>query len=156
MKINKILAVSALAISLSACNATTGNKGTIGTLLGAGGGALLGSQIGGGKGKLAAVAVGAVAGAFLGKSVGDSLDDLDRIKMQQTSQVALERIPDGQVSGWQNPNSGNSGTITPTRTFQEAGTYCREYQQTVVINGQQQTAYGCACRQPDGSWKIKS
>ena len=152
----RVLLVATLALSLSACNATTGNKGTMGTLLGAGGGALLGSQIGGGKGKLAAVAVGAVAGAFLGKSVGDSLDDLDRMKMQQTSQVSLERIPDGQVSGWQNPNSGNSGTITPTRTFQEAGTYCREYQQTVVINGQKQTAYGSACRQPDGSWKIKS
>jgi hypothetical protein len=31
---------------------------------------------------------------------------------------------------------------------------CREFQQTIVVNGQQQPAYGRACEQPDGSWKI--
>jgi surface antigen len=41
------------------------------------------------------------------------------------------------------------------RTYQtSAGQYCREYQQTIVVGGQSQSAYGTACRQPDGSWKI--
>ena len=31
---------------------------------------------------------------------------------------------------------------------------CREFQQTLVVNGQEQPGYGKACRQPDGSWKI--
>ena len=42
MNKNNILMVCLITIILSACNATTGNKSTIGTLLGAGGGALLG------------------------------------------------------------------------------------------------------------------
>jgi len=31
---------------------------------------------------------------------------------------------------------------------------CREYQSTVVIAGRPQPAYGTACRQEDGSWRI--
>jgi len=34
------------------------------------------------------------------------------------------------------------------------GQTCREYQSTVVVNGQQQPSYGTACLQPDGSWRI--
>jgi surface antigen len=30
---------------------------------------------------------------------------------------------------------------------------CREYQSQVVIGGRRQTAYGTACRQPDGTWR---
>ncbi|MCZ6875908.1 MAG: hypothetical protein O7G88_20660 [bacterium] len=41
------------------------------------------------------------------------------------------------------------------RTYQiDSGQYCREYQQTVVIGGQEDRAFGTACRQPDGSWQI--
>jgi hypothetical protein len=32
--------------------------------------------------------------------------------------------------------------------------YCREYQQTVIIGGVQQQAYGVSCQQADGSWKL--
>lgn len=31
---------------------------------------------------------------------------------------------------------------------------CREYNAQVMIGGQPQPAYGWACQQPDGSWKI--
>lgn len=31
---------------------------------------------------------------------------------------------------------------------------CREFTRTIVIDGEEQTAYGTACRQSDGSWKI--
>ncbi len=75
--------------------------------------------------------------------------------MQRTSQKALERNRSGQSSGWSNPDSGHRGTVTPTRTYQTAaGRPCREYQQTVTIDGKTERAYGRACRQPDGSWKI--
>ena len=30
---------------------------------------------------------------------------------------------------------------------------CREFQETVMIDGKAQRAYGTACRQPDGTWK---
>ncbi len=45
--------------------------------------------------------------------------------------------------------------MTPVETYQrDDGQYCREFQQTVTIGGKTEEAYGTACRQPDGSWKI--
>ena len=35
-----------------------------------------------------------------------------------------------------------------------AGGPCREFQESVIIDGKTQRAYGTACRQPDGTWKI--
>lgn len=65
-------------------------------------------------------------------------------------------VPVGQQIAWNNPQTGNSGTITPIRegTSQTTGWYCREYQTTVRIGRRDEQAYGTACRQPDGSWQI--
>lgn len=153
MKIKNTLMVGVVALGLAACQ--SGPKAQLGGLLGAGGGALAGSQIGSGKGQLTAVAIGALGGMLLGNSIGNSLDELDQMKMSNTTQRTLEVVRDGQTSTWQNPNSGNSGSVVPLRTYQAAGSYCREFQQTVTVGGQQQSAYGTACRQPDGTWKIK-
>ena len=32
--------------------------------------------------------------------------------------------------------------------------YCREYTREIVIDGETQTAYGTACMQADGSWRL--
>lgn len=34
--------------------------------------------------------------------------------------------------------------------------YCREYTREVIVDGRPAQAYGRACRQPDGSWRIVS
>jgi surface antigen len=151
----KVAIVAIVTLALAGCLDGSGPKQTIGTLGGAAGGALIGSQIGGGKGKLAAVAVGALLGAYAGGELGKSLDRADRLYAERNAQQTLETAPIGQTSGWTNPDSGHSGTITPTRTYQTASTGpCREYTQTVNIGGQTEQAYGTACRQPDGSWKV--
>lgn len=94
-------------------------------------------------------------GAMLGNQIGQQLDERDRLMMGQSFQVALEQAPDNNSSSWNNPNTGNSGHTTPTRTVVASnGTPCREFTQTVMIGGQSQQAYGTACRQADGSWKI--
>jgi hypothetical protein len=31
---------------------------------------------------------------------------------------------------------------------------CREFQQSIVVDGQPQDAYGTTCQQPDGTWKV--
>jgi surface antigen len=83
------------------------------------------------------------------------MDAADRREAQQAAVRALETAPSGSSVTWRNPDSGHSGAVTPTRTYQTAsGQYCREYQQTVTVDGQQNRAYGTACRQSDGSWKI--
>jgi surface antigen len=75
----------------------------------------------------------------------------------RNAQHTFETARTGQTTTWQNPDSGHSGSVTPTRTYQApSGEYCREYQQEIVIGGEKHQSYGTACRQPDGSWKIQN
>ena len=154
----KVVAIVAAAFLLGACaNNGQGQTQTGGSLIGAGLGALAGSQIGSGSGQLAAVAIGALAGAFLGNEVGKSLDRADKAAMERSTQRALETAPSGQTVAWRNPDSENSGTITPEPAVRrDSGEFCREYQQTVTVAGKTQEAYGTACRQPDGTWKVRN
>ncbi len=156
MKITRITSAALVVLSLSACAELQNNpKRSLGTLVGAGLGALAGSQIGGGTGRLAAVAIGALGGAYLGGEVGRSLDRADRARADRTARTALEYNRTGETVRWRNPDSGHSGTFTPTRTYQTAnGGNCREYQTTVTVGGRNRDAYGTACRQGDGTWKI--
>ncbi len=74
---------------------------------------------------------------------------------QLNAQHALEHNSTNQVASWHNPDTGRDVYVTPTRTYQNtAGQNCREYTTAVTVDGQKQTAYGTACRQSDGSWKI--
>lgn len=151
----RLLVVMMILIFATACAPNMGPKETGGAVIGAGTGALIGSQIGGGTGQLVAVAVGTLAGALIGQSVGQSLDRADNLAMQSTAQQTLEHNPSYQPGQWVNPDSGNQGSLTPTRTYQLAsGQYCREYSQEVMVAGVQQQAYGTACRETDGSWRI--
>ena len=78
-----------------------------------------------------------------------------KLYAQQTTQTALETNQAGQTSSWRNPDSGHGGSVTPTRTYRTAqGNNCREYEQTVNIGGKTQTAYGRACRDADGTWRL--
>lgn len=155
MRMTKILAVFAIFLLAGCQGYDHGVKETGGTILGGVGGALLGSQIGSGSGQIAATAAGTLLGAWLGNEIGRSLDRADRISAERSTYDALETNPDGQRSSWQNPNTGHSGYTKPVRTWQTAsGTYCRDYQTSVVIDGQTESATGTACRQEDGTWKI--
>jgi surface antigen len=156
MSFPKLALVAVLGLGLTACQ-DTGPKQGVGTVLGGVGGAVAGAQFGSGKGQLAATAAGALLGALLGSEVGKSLDRADQQYMSQTTQRTLESAPTGTAASWRNPDSGNSGTVTPTRTYQRStGEYCREYTQTVRVGGKTEEAYGTACRQPDGTWKVSS
>lgn len=143
----------AAALMLGAC-AEGGQKENIGTVLGGVGGAVAGAQFGRGTGRLAATAAGTLIGAFVGREVGRSLDRAD-IAAAQQAQARAQTAPIGQQITWSNPESGHSGTVTPRREGTDAsGNYCREFQQTVTIGGKTEQAYGTACRQPDGTWKV--
>ncbi|MCB9990616.1 MAG: glycine zipper 2TM domain-containing protein [Rhodospirillales bacterium] len=154
-KASKGLAAAFLAVTLAGCQSGP-TKQDIGTLVGAIGGGVLGSKIGKGNGQTAGTIAGTLLGAWVGNSVGASLDRADAAYMAQRTNQVLETGVTSRPVTWRNPDTGVQGTITPTRTYtQPTGQYCREFQQTVTIAGQQQKAYGTACRQPDGNWKIQ-
>ena len=130
-------------------------KETAGAVMGGIGGAVIGSGIGGGRGRLIAIIAGSIIGALIGGSIGRQLDERDRILMTHITQNTLDKAPTGQVGEWVNPDTGHRGTIAPKRTFKnKKGRYCREFQQTVTIDDETKRAYGTACRQGNGDWKI--
>jgi surface antigen len=142
-------------VLLAACQPGANQTGS--TLAGAAAGGLVGSQFGSGAGGAAMTGLGALLGALAGSDVGKRLDDADRALIEQRTRTVLDTGPAGQAQDWRNPDSGNHGTITPVRTLKRPdGAYCREYQQTVTVAGRTEQAYGTACRQLDGSWKIVS
>jgi len=144
-----IITVLACTTFLTSC-AQLSNE-DVGTMTGGVVGGLLGSQFGGGSGKVAAAAGGALLGAYLGGNIGRTMDRQDRIEMQR----ALESAPTGKSVRWKNPDSGNRYSVKPTRTYYRNKQPCREYITHVTIAGKKgQQAYGKACRQADGSWKI--
>ncbi len=134
----------------------SGTKQTIGTGAGALIGGILGSKVGGGSGQLWATGGGALLGALVGSEIGKSLDRADMQYLGQANQRA-QTAPLGESVAWNNPESGNYGTVTPVRDGRSTtGRYCREYQQEIFIGGQRETATGTACENPDGTWEIVS
>lgn len=142
-----LLLIAILASPMVACQTKEQGGAVVGGVLGG----VLGSNVGGGDGRTAAIIAGTILGAYVGSEMGRYMDENDERK----AQAALEYNRDRQMSSWHNPNTGADVTATPTRTFRSAsGENCREYQTTVTVSGKQEKAYGTACRQQDGSWKI--
>lgn len=150
-----IFSLVALSVNVRAeCQESSGGGEILGTLAGAAIGGLVGSQFGSGTGKSVAIGAGVVAGGFLGNRIGRELSCKDQEYHYDTTQNALETQKTGQTSTWTNPDTGHSGEITPTRTYTAAdGTPCREFEQTIFVDGDYENIQGTACRQPDGTWK---
>ena len=127
----------------------------MGTLLGAALGGLVGAQVGSGTGRKVAIAAGVLGGGYLGNRIGKKLSCRDQEYHYDTTQSALEYKPTGGSAAWRNPDSGHSGAVTPTRTWIAAdGTPCRDFTQTIEVDGQLETLQGTACRQADGTWQM--
>ncbi len=142
----------ARSLAIMSCKSTV-SKESAGKIIGAIQGAAIGTQIGKGKGKLAAIAAGTFLGSLIGGEIGRKLDEEDREIMTNTAQQTLENEPTGSTKSWKNPESGHSGTVTPTRTYKKKnGQPCREFSQTVADGKGSERKTGTACRQTDGTW----
>ena len=162
------LVAAGLGLSACASPGSTGGVGdacgdlgwgrVIGGVAGAAGGGFLGSRWrgAGNSTRTAATIAGTALGALAGASLGSRVDDVDCLKARDARRTAYA-APIGQPIEWDNPRTGNRGTITPTREGRDTttGAYCREFQQTVVIGGREERAFGTACRKPDGSWEVQ-
>ncbi len=155
MKFKTVAAAILIALFAAACsNNQYGEKQTVGTLGGAALGGLLGAQFGDGTGQLVATGAGVLIGGLIGSEIGRTMDEQDEMQANQAVTEA-HQAPLGETIVWNNPDSGHSGTVTPVRDGStSSGLYCREFQQTITVSGRTETAYGTACRQPDGTWKI--
>ncbi|MBC8269878.1 MAG: hypothetical protein H8E36_14105 [Rhodospirillaceae bacterium] len=140
---------------LSACAGDGDNDGEkFGTATGAVIGTVVGAKTGSGSGRVLSAGLGAIFGAWLGKIVGQKLDDRDQQQANDKAQETMETADVGQTTTWTNPDTGNSGTYTPTSARTSNGEDCRDFESSVIINGKEEKASGRACRQADGTWKI--
>ena len=147
---------------LGACTLTStgpnqqGPKQSVGTVTGM----VLGGKIAndfakGSKNENIWTLAGVTLGAFMGNEIGAALDQQDILMAQKSQYQALEYNKLNVGSTWNNPDTGNSGKIYPTRTFNRGEQPCREFTQEITIAGKTETAFGLACRMADGSWQLQ-
>lgn len=145
--------ITIVGFNMAGC--TPGNNTAGSTAAGAIAGGLLGTAIF--HNQVAGAIGGALVGGIVGNQIGQYMDRQDKINMQS----AIINTPVNQEATWTSNKAGPNGqpvtyTVRPTKNYTSDHRYCREYQTTVTVGGKVQQAYGRACRQPDGSWKIQS
>lgn len=127
----------------------TCNRDAIGTVLGAVAGGVIANQTASEENRTAATVAGVVIGGIVGNTIGRSMDNRD---VQCTGQ-ALERVGDRQTIAWKNSSNGQEYQVTPLRTYNQDGLYCREYVTRATGTTQGESTQN-ACRKPDGSWSM--
>jgi surface antigen len=155
MHLTRIAAVAALALSVAACNSDRTGE-TLGTVVGATAGGIIGNQFGSGSGKALATAAGIVAGGLIGNRIGAAADEEARQRAMQAEYQALQYGPPNTPVVWRDPEDDVYGEVVPGAPYQRGGQDCRDYTHTIYINGQPEVASGTACRLPDGTWQTIS
>lgn len=121
------------------------------TAAGALGGAAIGGALFHGDNAWAGVLGSAVVGGIVGNMIGKNMDRQDRANMRS----AIVNTPVNQQATWTNQKTRTTYVVRPIRNYRSPNhRYCREYQTTITVGGRERKAYGRACREPDGSWRI--
>lgn len=159
MRLSSVFIVTAFLLAVGAAGTARAdnNNAFWGTGIGAAVGSLVGSQFGHSGGNVAATGAGIVAGGVAGNVIGQSIDNDNRARSGSASGYAAPA-----PMTYHAPSSAPNYVAPPapppasaaTYLDSDAGTYCREYSQSVMIDGRPQETYGTACLQRDGAWHI--
>jgi surface antigen len=112
-------------------------------------------------GVLAAIGLGAGASHaqsysfFYGlSSVPLTTEDIKII--ERAAAPLFAAAPVGGVAQWQNPDSGNSGSMTLRKVYELKGMQCREVSYTMKYSDRRLPSVSKAdwCQQPSGEWKL--
>lgn len=97
-----VIAACAFLFLGSCATGDPSTRQTVGTVGGAVIGGLIGSQIGGGSGRIVAAGVGALLGGLLGHQIATMMDENDRRAAAAAEQQA-RTAPIGEPVAWSNP-----------------------------------------------------
>jgi surface antigen len=122
----------------------------VGAGVGGGSMALLANQLSGGN--AAYTAVGAVGGAGLGWVVGKLFDNHAAAEQRALTQAV--QSPPGTKVPWDNPRTGQRGTITSGVWGSDKDGPCRMVTLTAVSDGQAQAVEACVVQHRDGTWRF--
>ena len=85
-------------------------------------------------------------------SLYDQLQDQDVRLAASTLQRSLEQGRSGETLSWRNAASGATNSITPQRSILTSdGSYCRDYDETIVVGGRSGQWRNTACRDEPGN-----
>jgi surface antigen len=98
--------------------------------------------------------IDAAGGPLIGSRIGLSMDQIDQACVARI----LEFAPDRAAIRWYGASKldygGAAFAVTPLRTYERDGRFCRDYQATATIAGQDEQGFGTACRMTDGVWRV--
>jgi surface antigen len=147
-----LMFVSAVVFAVLLIGCETMTHGDEGAVIGGVVGGVVGAQVGDGSGQTAAIIIGTIAGSMIGRHIGESMDDTDRMMTART----LNDNRTNESATWINPDTGYEYSVTPTKTYDQSGSPCREFTLNATVGGQEnQDVYGTACLQADGSWLVQ-
>lgn len=94
---------------------------------------------------------GPKGGAFKGLLTAE-----DRAINSKCINKTMNEAPTGATWKWNNPKTGNSGTVTPTsKAGRHTGQTCRNLTETITLkDGRTETIAARACKKADGSWSV--
>jgi len=168
-------------LTLSAWPVHASDNTLLGTGVGAALGGFVGSQFGKGSGQLAATGAGVFLGGVMGNSVGRSMDHTNSAYYSTGGSYSSFNSYHGYPSNAPNyvappaalppqvifvqPETIDYYTPRRRAVVVEGGfvgphppkhsRHCREFTQTIRIDGRPHESYGKACLRPDGSWQIE-
>lgn len=86
-------------------------------------------------------------------TLGRSMDAADQACIGRI----LEYAPDREAVRWYGAPHGAYGgpafAVTPLRTFERDGLFCRDFQAVGTVNGETEQGLVTACRMPDSVWR---
>lgn len=125
-----------------------------GTIIGAVAGGVIGNQFGKGRGRTVATIAGVLLGGALGNRIAD--DQRCNSRYQRDAYYEAFEYDEGDHrTRWDNPYTDDYGYVDASDTYRDdLGRTCREFTQTIFIEGRRETATGVACRRNDGTWRI--
>jgi len=137
-------------VVLAGCQTTKAqNAAMLGTLAGATVGALTFNN------KVSGAAIGGGAGLLVGYIVGNEMDKMDAYDQSQVADT-LETMPSGQARQWTNPDTRThyEAIPEPPRERRDGRIERDVTLRARMPNGEMETVYAKAYRQPDGTWQL--
>ena len=94
------------------------------------------------------------AWSWMGESPVSHFTPEDKQIMRKTARDALDNGADGIKIGWENPETGHSGSVKPISTSKKDGQTCRKTRFFNSAEGLTAIQIHRLCKQKDGTWKI--
>lgn len=93
---------------------------------------------------------------WLQDSAMSNMTDADMEVLRAAARNVLNYGPDGEAKRWENKETGAKGVLTPLRSFEQDGMFCRQLEAFNEVKGASGRSVFNFCQQEDDTWLISS